>query len=90
MRTTVEIPDELFRRVKVTAALRGKRVKDLVEEGLLLVLESPQASMRDEKQPRSVYDLMERCIGIVDSGIDDLASDSKSLEGLGRDSMSHR
>lgn len=42
MRTMVDIPDKLFRKVKATAALRGKRIKDLVAEGLLLALESPQ------------------------------------------------
>jgi hypothetical protein len=39
MRTTVDIPDELFRRAKSEAALRGRKLKDLVEEGLRLVLE---------------------------------------------------
>jgi hypothetical protein len=40
MRTTVEIPDDLFRRAKSEAALRGKKIKDLVEEGLTLVIEN--------------------------------------------------
>ena len=40
MRTTVDIPDELFRRAKSEAALRGRKLKDLVEEGLRLVLEN--------------------------------------------------
>jgi hypothetical protein len=34
MRTTVEIPDELFRKCKATAALRGGSLKDLVREAL--------------------------------------------------------
>lgn len=34
MKTTLEIPDELFRRAKVTAALRGQRLKELVNEAL--------------------------------------------------------
>jgi hypothetical protein len=34
MRTTVDIPDELFRRAKSEAALSGRKLKDLVEEGL--------------------------------------------------------
>ena len=38
MRTTVDIPDELLRRAKSEAALSGRKLKDLVEEGLRLVL----------------------------------------------------
>jgi hypothetical protein len=38
MRTTIELPDELFRRVKAKAALDGLKMKDLithyVEQGL--------------------------------------------------------
>lgn len=34
MKTTLEIPDELFRRAKATAALRGQRLKELVNEAL--------------------------------------------------------
>ena len=30
MKTTIEIPDELYRQTKATAALRGESVKDLV------------------------------------------------------------
>jgi len=90
MRTTVDIPDKLFRKVKATAALQGKRIKDLVEEGLLLALESPQLKKGGKDKPLTAYDLMKESIGIVDSGIPDLASNPKHLEGLGRDSMGHR
>jgi hypothetical protein len=34
MRTTIEIPDDLFRRAKATAALRGSTLKDLVIRAL--------------------------------------------------------
>jgi hypothetical protein len=34
--TTVEVSDELYRRAKWEAALRGRKLKDLVEEGLRL------------------------------------------------------
>jgi hypothetical protein len=90
MRTTVELPEELFRRVKSEAALRGKKFKELVEEGLHLVLDTqtPKASTR-KKRP-TVRDLMKDSIGMINSGIPDLASNPKHLEGLGRDSMGHR
>jgi len=38
MKTTLEIPDELYRAVKAKAALEGRRVTDVVIQGLQLVL----------------------------------------------------
>lgn len=38
MRTTLDLPDDLFRKAKATAALRGMKLKDLfkilIEDGL--------------------------------------------------------
>jgi hypothetical protein len=33
MKTTVEVPENLYRRAKAEAALRGRKLKDLIEEG---------------------------------------------------------
>jgi hypothetical protein len=85
MRTTVDISDELFRRAKVAAALRNLKFKDLVEEGLLRVLECPEAPKGKKKKPETVYDLIKDACGIVASGVDDLATNPKYLDGLGRD-----
>ena len=90
MRTTVELSDDLFRRAKSEAALRGKKFKDLVEEGLHLVLDAPQTKASVKKKRQTVYDQMKHCIGIMDSGVPDLASNPKHLEGLGRDSTGDR
>ena len=38
MKTTLDIPDELFREAKATAARNGAKLKDLVADGLRLVL----------------------------------------------------
>ena len=38
MKTTLEIPDELYRQAKVQAAQQNRRIKDLVSEGLMVVL----------------------------------------------------
>jgi len=80
MKTTVELPDDLYRRAKAAAALRGRKLKDLIEEGLRLVLEGRG------KRPRrsSLAVLMKRARGMVDSGIPDLGSNPKHLAGLGR------
>ncbi len=38
MKTTLEIPDELYRQAKIRAAHENRKIKDLVSEGLRLVL----------------------------------------------------
>lgn len=87
MKTTVELSEELFRRAKAEAALRGRKFKDLVEEGLRLVLQTP----RHGKPARpSLEDLMAPARGVVDSGVADLASNPKHLKGFGRDARRNR
>jgi len=46
VKTTIEIDDGLYRRLKAEAALRGRKVKDLVAEGVRQVLNTfPDASL---------------------------------------------
>jgi hypothetical protein len=85
MKTTVEVPDDLYRRAKAEAALRGRKLKDLVEEGLRLVLGGPR---RTRRQP-SLAGLMKRARGVVNSKVPGLASNPEHLAGLGRDAR-HR
>jgi hypothetical protein len=86
MKTTVEVPDELYRKAKAEAALRGRKLKDLVEEGLRLVLGVP----RKAAARPSLADLMKDARGVVDSGVPDLASNPKHLAGFGRNARRHR
>jgi len=86
MKTTVEVPDDLYRQAKAEAALRGRKLKDLIEEGLRQVLEAPR---RKRRQP-SLTGLMKPARGTIDSGIADLASNSKHLAGFGRNDRRHR
>ena len=88
MKTTVDLPDDLSRRIKAEAALRGRKLKDLVEEGLRLVLESPRAA-RTGAGP-TLYGLMQDSCGVVDSGVTDLASSPKHLKNFGRSARRHR
>ncbi|MGE5269585.1 MAG: hypothetical protein ACM3JG_07930 [Thiohalocapsa sp.] len=88
MRTTVEIPDELFRLAKSEAALRGRKLKDLVEEGLRLVLAVPSAGSaeppgRPARKP-SLHDLAKDLIFEDAEGPDDLASNPKYFDDFGR------
>jgi hypothetical protein len=85
MKTTVDVSDDLYRRAKSEAALRGRKLKDLVEEGLRLVLEIPR-----EPRPRSLAELMKSACGAVNSGITDLASNPEHLKTFGRKASRHR
>jgi hypothetical protein len=85
VKTTVEVSDDLYRRAKAEAALRGRKLKDLVEEGLRLVLEAPRQHRR-----RSLAVLMKGARGAVDSGVPDLASNPKYLAGFGHDGRRRR
>ena len=85
MKTTVDLPDELYRRAKAEAALRGRKFRELVAEGLVRVLEAPA-----EQPPKAKLSaLMKRARGVMDSGIPDLASNPKHLSGFGRNAR-HR
>jgi hypothetical protein len=89
MRTTVDIPDELFRRAKSEAALRGRKLKDLVEEGLRLVLEDEKPAEMAEKapvkpRPGSLHERMQRFCGIIKDGPSDLSTNPKYFDGFGK------
>jgi predicted component of type VI protein secretion system len=85
MKTTVEVSDDLYRRAKAEAALRGRKLKDLIEEGLWLVLEAPRKTRR-----QSLAALMKAARGAVDSGVPDLASNPEYLAGFGQNARRHR
>jgi predicted component of type VI protein secretion system len=86
MKTTVEVPDELYRRAKAEAGLSGRKLKDLVEEGLRRVLD---ASAGTRPKP-TLAALMKGARGVVDSGVPDLGSNSRHLKGFGRDAGRNR
>jgi hypothetical protein len=41
MKATIELDDALYRQLKAAAALQGRKVKELVAEGVRRVLEQP-------------------------------------------------
>ena len=57
MRTTIDIPDELFRAAKAKAALEGRLLKDLVLEGLQLVIVAAPQEKRE--LPKTKFPLIE-------------------------------
>jgi hypothetical protein len=86
MKTTIDVPDELYRKAKATAALRGRKLKDLVVDGLRMALDAPDRSRRAP----TLAGLMKRAKGVIDSGVSDLASNPRHLSGFGRDARRHR
>jgi hypothetical protein len=55
MKTTLEIPDDLFRRTKATASLRGESLKDFVTKALQMHLEREAAADSAQRGWRSVF-----------------------------------
>jgi len=55
MKTTLEVPDDLYRKVKAQAALRRRKIKDYVAEGLRLALAADIDEQAVEDSPRSVF-----------------------------------
>jgi hypothetical protein len=55
VKTTLEIPDDLFRQTKATAALRGESLKDFVTAALRAHVEAQAAEAPRERGWRSVF-----------------------------------
>jgi hypothetical protein len=51
MRTTIDLPDTLFRRAKATAALRGSTMKDLVVRALEREIQHKNISKKGSSPP---------------------------------------
>lgn len=89
MRTTVDLPDDLFRRAKAEAALRGRKLKDLIEEGLRqLLTRSAEGERAVEPAPPSkptAHDLLKDLIFDYDEdGPTDLSINPKHFDDFGR------
>lgn len=55
MKTTLEIPDELFKRTKATAAMRGESLKDFVTKALQEHLDRQTSGASPQRGWRSVF-----------------------------------
>jgi hypothetical protein len=67
MRTTVDLPDDIYRAIKVMAAERGTTVRELVLEGLEMVMER-HGRCGLELPPQSE----ERAVGTAQESSEDL------------------
>ena len=60
MKTTLEMPDELFRRAKTTAAQRGQSLKQLVTVALERELAGPAPGTKTSKRKQAEVEAMMR------------------------------
>lgn len=87
VKATIEVPDEIYRRVKAKTALQGRAIRDVTVELYQKWLEEAET----EASPKaSMYDRMKHLCGVVKSGVGDLSNNPKHLKDLDRDSMGHR
>ncbi len=89
MKATIDIPDDLYRRVKAKSALEGRPVRDVaitLFQGW--VAESPGSN--GDQPFVSVGEMMAHLCGMIDSGVSDLATNPAYLDDLGRDSLGDR
>ncbi len=73
MKIMIDLPDDLYRQARAEAALCGRKLNDMVEEGLRRVLHEPLQSEKVAQEP-TLADLMQEFCGMFDSGIGDLAT----------------
>jgi hypothetical protein len=59
MKTTIEISDELFRKTKATAALRGESLREFITEALETRLAATSRPVSRRSGWRSVFGLAE-------------------------------
>jgi hypothetical protein len=88
MRTTVDLPDELLRRAKATAALRGQKLKDLIEEALRRTLspsgEGKQAEEATLPRKPTAHELLKDLIFEGAEGPADLSTNPEYFDDFGR------
>lgn len=77
---TVKLPDDLGVRLEKRARRRGVSKSAIVRESIERELER---GAQGEEEP-SAYDLMKEGIGCIDSGVSDLATNPRHMEGFGR------
>ncbi|HTQ34541.1 MAG TPA: hypothetical protein VMI30_10240 [Stellaceae bacterium] len=82
MRTTIDLPDALFRRAKAEAALRGYHLKDLIADALRTALNNPGAP--GGKPPETLHDAMSGSCGVITDAPSDYATNPDYLAEFGR------
>ena len=83
MKTTLDIPPDLYRQAKIKAATEGRKIRDLVTEGLVVVLRGGKTPKK-AAPPTTAFEAMRDACGCAASGVSDLATHPRHMEGFGR------
>ncbi len=87
MKTTLELPDELYRQAKTRAASQNRKIKDLVSEGLRVVLTAhPVNTSDDKKESNRVLEALDdilRCPPLPAGRIAGLQAEARRLRSEG-------
>jgi hypothetical protein len=89
MKATIDIPDDLYRRVKARTAEQGRKIRDVTIELFQGWLAGSQP-LPDADGQKRLRTLMMKHVGSFRSGVKDLGSNPKHLRGLGEDSLGRR
>jgi len=81
VKATIDLPEDVLRRAKAEAALRGWKFRELVVAGILRVLEHPEPIRTEPGKGGKRFS--DGC-GIVNSGVGDPSSNPKHMEGFDR------
>ncbi len=79
---TLELSDTLFARLLAASKMRNVPPAELARETLERTLIG--SAEHGEESLASAYDLMKDGFGCVDSGVNDLATNPKHMEGFGQ------
>lgn len=69
MRTTLDLPDSLFRELKAQSAMRGLKLKEFVAELLQSGLATQSSAPRPESRPRSPLPVIRKATGVRHSAL---------------------
>jgi len=86
MKTTLELPDQLFHAAKTRAAAQKRKLKDLVSDGLRAVLDSPAAVTDKQEEVRQVLNALDdilRCPPLPQGRVAELQSNVRLLRAEG-------
>ncbi|MDA0348671.1 MAG: ribbon-helix-helix domain-containing protein [Verrucomicrobia bacterium] len=79
---TIKVSEELDARLTLRAKRRGVSKSEIAREAIRRDLETNESG--EVKEEPSAYDIMKGGCGIIDSGVTDLATNPKHMEGFGQ------
>lgn len=78
MKATIDFDPTLYRRLKAEAALRGRTVRELVAEGVQMVLATPMTRASEPVDDRAYFGVLKSYADAA-HGVHDMASIRESI-----------